>query len=71
MKNVHISSVILTKLDGNKKGPGAIGSIVSLGVSIPFICTGEHIEDLEPFNGSLFIKRIEKDETKINFPLTF
>jgi len=71
MKTVHINSVILTKLDGNKKGPGAICSIASLGLPITFICTGEHIEDLEPFSGSLFIKRIENDDIKIDFPITF
>jgi len=71
MKTVHINSVILTKLDGNKKGPGAICSISSLGLPITFVCNGEHIEDLEPFSGSLFIKRIENDDIKIDFPITF
>lgn len=48
-KVVPIAYVIITKMDGTAKGGGALATVVSTGAKIPFIGTGEDIEELEPF----------------------
>jgi signal recognition particle subunit SRP54 len=57
-KTVDIGSVIITKLDGHAKGGGALSAVTATESPITFIGTGEHFEDLEPFNPESFIKRL-------------
>lgn len=55
---VHVTGVILTKLDGTAKGGGALSAVQATQAPIVFIGTGEHIEDLEHFDPPRFISRI-------------
>lgn len=57
-KTVDIGSVVITKLDGHAKGGGALSAVTATESPIIFIGTGEHFEDLEPFNPESFIKRL-------------
>ncbi|KAL4495560.1 hypothetical protein ABPG72_020301 [Tetrahymena utriculariae] len=55
---VNVGSVIITKLDGHAKGGGALSAVAATESPIIFIGTGEHFEDLEPFNPESFVKRL-------------
>jgi len=55
---VGVTSVILTKMDGSAKGGGALSAVARTNAGIVFIGTGEHLEDLEPFNPERFISRL-------------
>ena len=56
--SVSVGSCIITKLDGHAKGGGALSAVAATGSPITFIGTGEHFEDLEPFDPSSFISKI-------------
>lgn len=55
---VGVTSVILTKLDGTAKGGGALSAVSQTKAPIVFIGTGEHLEDLEPFDPARFVSRL-------------
>ncbi len=55
---VGVTGVILTKLDGTAKGGGALSAVSQTQAPIVFIGTGEHLEDLEPFEPARFISRL-------------
>jgi signal recognition particle subunit SRP54 len=55
---VGVTSVILTKMDGTAKGGGALSAVAQTKASIVFIGTGEHLEDIEPFEPARFISRL-------------
>jgi signal recognition particle subunit SRP54 len=55
---VAVGSVIITKLDGHAKGGGALSAVAATKSPICFIGTGEHIDDLEPFNTRSFVSRL-------------
>jgi len=57
-KAVKVGSVIITKLDGHAKGGGALSAIAATNSPIIFIGTGEHFDDLEPFQAKSFIQRL-------------
>ena len=57
-KTIKVGSVIITKLDGHAKGGGALSAVAATESPIIFIGTGEHFDDLEPFEASSFIKRL-------------
>ena len=57
-KTIKVGSVIITKLDGHAKGGGALSAVAATQSPVVFIGTGEHFEDLEPFDASGFIKRL-------------
>lgn len=57
-KAVKVGSVIITKLDGHAKGGGALSAIAATQSPIIFIGTGEHFDDLEPFQPKSFIQRL-------------
>lgn len=57
-KAVRVGSVIITKLDGHSKGGGALSAVSSTNSPITFIGTGEHFNDIEPFNAESFVKRL-------------
>ena len=52
---VHISGIILTKLDGTAKGGIAIAISNELGLPIRYIGVGESVEDLELFDAVEFV----------------
>ncbi len=55
-ESVHVTGVILTKLDGAAKGGMVFAIYRELGLPVRFIGTGEKIEDLAPFDPDLFIE---------------
>ncbi|MGD0056536.1 MAG: signal recognition particle protein Srp54 [Methanomassiliicoccales archaeon] len=55
---VGVTSVILTKMDGTAKGGGALSAVAQTKAPIVFIGTGEHLEDLDPFEPPRFISRL-------------
>lgn len=57
-KAIKVGSVIITKLDGHAKGGGALSAVSATQSPVIFIGTGEHFDDLEPFNAASFIKRL-------------
>jgi signal recognition particle subunit SRP54 len=56
--SVAVGSVIITKLDGHAKGGGALSAVAATGAPIQFIGTGEHFDDLQPFDGQRFIGKL-------------
>lgn len=55
---VDVGSVIITKLDSHAKGGGALSAVAATGSPVIFIGTGEHIDDLEPFQTKPFIQKL-------------
>eukprot|EP00924_Labyrinthula_sp_SR-Ha-C_P013152 maker-scaffold_12-snap-gene-11.17-mRNA-1 protein AED:0.02 eAED:0.02 QI:63/1/1/1/1/1/3/138/537 len=57
-KAVSIGSVIITKLDGNAKGGGALSAVSATNSPITFIGTGEHFDEFEQFEAKSFVSRL-------------
>jgi len=53
-----IGGVIITKLDGTAKGGGALSAVVATGAPIYFVCTGEKLGEIEPFDPNGFVSRL-------------
>ena len=63
MNAAKITGLILTKLDGTAKG-GAVFSIKNmLGIPVKFIGVGEQMDDMQPFDASMFVNALF-DETE-------
>jgi len=54
-ESVHVTGVILTKLDGTAKGGMVFAIHRELGLPVRFIGTGERLEDLAPFDADIFV----------------
>lgn len=54
-KSVHVSGVILTKLDGTAKGGMVFAIYRELGLPVRFIGTGEKLDQLAPFDADQFV----------------
>jgi fused signal recognition particle receptor len=54
-ESVHVSGVILTKLDSTAKGGMVFAIYQELGLPVRFIGTGEGIDDLAPFDRKIFV----------------
>ena len=54
-ESVHVTGVVLTKLDGTSKGGMVFAIYRELGLPVRFIGTGEGIQDLAPFDRDQFI----------------
>merc|ERR1712032_1422050 len=55
---VDVASVVITKLDGHAKGGGALSAVAATESPVIFIGTGEHIDNLEPFEKKPFISKL-------------
>ena len=55
---VPVGSVVVTKLDGHAKGGGALSAVAATNAPIIFIGTGEHLDNLEPFDAKGFVSRL-------------
>lgn len=55
---VPVGSVIITKLDGNAKGGGALSAVTATNSPIIFIGTGEHFDEMEKFEPQSFVSRL-------------
>ncbi len=57
-ESAEITGLVLTKLDGTAKG-GAVFSIKKmLDIPIKYIGVGEQIEDMQPFDGDMFVSAL-------------
>ena len=50
LEATQVSGVVLTKLDGTAKGGIVLAIRNEFGIPIKFVCLGEKIEDMEPFD---------------------
>jgi fused signal recognition particle receptor len=57
-KNIGITGIILTKLDGTAKGGIVVGISHQLKIPIVFIGIGEKMDDLRPFDAGEFVEAI-------------
>ncbi|KEG07453.1 signal recognition particle [Trypanosoma grayi] len=57
-EKVPVGSVIVTKLDGQAKGGGALAAVAMTKSPIIFIGTGEHFDDFELFQPESFVRRM-------------
>lgn len=57
-ESVHVSGVVLTKLDSTAKGGMVFAIYRELGLPVRFIGTGEGIEDLAPFDPDQFVEAL-------------
>jgi len=55
---VPVGSVVVTKLDGHAKGGGALSAVAATNAPIIFIGTGEHLDNLDPFDARGFVSRL-------------
>ncbi|KAL7570136.1 hypothetical protein ACA910_019977 [Epithemia clementina (nom. ined.)] len=55
---VDVGSVIVTKLDGHAKGGGALSAVAATQSPIIFTGSGEHFDDLDPFNAQSFVSKL-------------
>ncbi len=53
-----ITGVVLTKLDGTAKGGIVLAIKNELGIPVKFIGIGEGMEDLQPFDGNVFVEAL-------------
>jgi len=62
-ESTKLDGIVLTKMDGTAKG-GIIFSIIQeLNIPIAFLCFGEHINDLMPFDGKQYIQNLLGKDT--------
>jgi len=54
-RQLTLSGLILTKLDGTSRGGCVVSVVDELGLPIKFVGVGEAMEDLQPFNADVFI----------------
>ncbi len=54
-ESVHVTGVVLTKLDSTAKGGMVFAIYRELGVPVRFIGTGERLQDLAPFDPDQFV----------------
>ncbi len=54
-QSAGVTGIVLTKLDGTSKGGAVLSIKKQLGVPVLFICTGETIDDIAPFDAGAFI----------------
>ena len=53
---VKVSGIILAKLDSSAKGGMVLSIGHQLGLPVRFVATGEHVEDLAPFDREAFVQ---------------
>ena len=55
---VDVGSVLMTKLDGHAKGGGALSAVAATESPILFLGSGEHFDDLDPFDAEGFVSKL-------------
>ncbi len=58
IQDVGVDGIILTKLDGTAKGGAVIGIAHQLKIPVDFIGVGEGIDDLQPFDASVYAESL-------------
>jgi signal recognition particle subunit SRP54 len=57
-ESVPVGSVIISKLDGNAKGGGALSAVAATGSPITFVGSGEHFDDFAAFDAPSFVGKL-------------
>ena len=57
-RQVGVTGVVLTKIDGDARGGAALSVVSVVGVPIAFVGSGERLADLEPFHADRFVSRM-------------
>jgi signal recognition particle subunit SRP54 len=57
-RQMGVTGVVLTKIDGDARGGAALSVVSVVGVPIAFVGSGERLEDLEPFHADRFVSRM-------------
>jgi signal recognition particle subunit SRP54 len=57
-RQIGITGVVLTKIDGDARGGAALSVVSVVGVPIAFVGAGERIEDIEAFHADRFVSRL-------------
>jgi fused signal recognition particle receptor len=57
-KEIGVTGIVLTKIDGTPKGGVAFAIVSELGLPIRYIGTGEKIDDLEEFDAKRFVDEL-------------
>ncbi len=57
-ESLDITGIVLAKLDGTAKGGVIIGIQEELGIPVQYIGIGEEIDDLQPFDPTLFVQAL-------------
>ncbi len=57
-RQVGVSGVVLSKIDGDSRGGAALSVVSVVGVPIAFVGAGERLEDLETFHADRFVSRL-------------
>lgn len=57
-RQIGVTGVVLTKIDGDARGGAALSVVSVVGVPIAFVGAGERPEDLEPFHADRFVSRL-------------
>jgi len=55
LKEVGVTGIVLTKLDGTAKGGIAVAIVAELNIPIRYVGIGEGIEDLIPFSPDEYV----------------
>ncbi len=58
---MHVTGIVLTKLDGTAKGGVVLGISDEMGVPIRYIGIGEQVDDLRPFAPETFVAALYQD----------
>ena len=54
----EVTGIVLTKMDGTAKGGIIIPILAELGIPVRYVCVGEGIEDLQPFDAETFARAL-------------
>src|SRR6478609_2689321 len=57
-RQIGVTGVVLTKIDGDARGGAALSVVSVVGVPIAYVGAGERLEDLEQFYADRFVSRL-------------
>ena len=57
-RQIGVSGIVLSKIDGDSRGGAALSVVSVVGVPIAFVGAGERLEDLELFHADRFVSRL-------------
>ena len=60
-----VTGLVLTKIDGTAKGGVMLSIARKLGIPIRYVCFGESLEDLAPFNAEKFAEGLLGEKTSV------
>jgi signal recognition particle subunit SRP54 len=57
-RQIGVTGVVLSKMDGDARGGAALSVVSVVGVPIAFVGSGERLQDLEPFHADRVVSRV-------------